>query len=384
MKISADWLNNPSTRSVMKRLVSRGYQAYFVGGCVRNALLNIESKDIDIATSAHPKKVLEIMENAELKALPTGIEHGTVTVVADKRNYEITTLREDIETDGRRAKVKFTKSILEDAKRRDFSINAIYSEQDGSIVDPLNGIDDILGKRIKFIGDPYARIKEDYLRILRFFRFLALFGKEDENHEIEITALNNLRNGLDKVSAERKSDEIFKLFAAPNLKYSIFLMEKANISSKIFDASNYDSLTNLKKLEDRLEVAPCAIRRLAAYTSDNLKLNLRFSNKLAKTHKVLREEAISQKDAAELSYRYNEKLALDIILVRSSLHGTEPSGDIFSRIKVGSVAKFPIKSDDLAEYFSGPKLGEMLAYLEQKWIDSDFTLSKERLLFTIR
>ena len=116
MKISADWLNYPSTRSVMKRLVSRGYQAYFVGGCVRNALLNIESKDIDIATSAHPKKVLEIMENAGLKALPTGIEHGTVTVVADKRNYEITTLREDIETDGRRAKVKFTKSILEDAK----------------------------------------------------------------------------------------------------------------------------------------------------------------------------------------------------------------------------------------------------------------------------
>ena len=384
MKISADWLNNPSTRSVIKRLVSRGYQAYFVGGCVRNALLNIESKDIDIATSAHPKKVLEIMENAGLKALPTGIDHGTVTVVADKRKYEITTLREDIETDGRRAKVKFTKSILEDAKRRDFSINAIYSEQDGTILDPLNGIDDILGKRVKFIGDPYARIKEDYLRILRFFRFLALFGKEDENHEIEITALNNLRNGLDTVSAERKSDEIFKLFAAPNLKYSIFLMEKANISSKIFDASNYDSLTNLKKLEDRLEVAPCAIRRLAAYTSDNLKLNLRFSNKLAKIHKVLREEATSQKDAAELSYRYNEKLALDIILVRSSLHGTEPIGDIFSRIKVGSVAKFPIKSDDLAEYLSGPKLGEMLAYLEQKWIDSDFTLSKERLLFTIR
>ena len=175
--------------------------------------------------------------------------------MADKRNYEITTLREDIETDGRRAKVKFTKSILEDAKRRDFSINAIYSEQDGTILDPLNGIDDILRKRIKFIGDPYARIKEDYLRILRFFRFLALFGEEDENHEIEITALNNLRNGLDTVSAERKSDEIFKLFATPNLKYSIFLMEKANISSKIFGASNYDSLTNLKKLEDRLEVA---------------------------------------------------------------------------------------------------------------------------------
>mgnify|MGYP001159854693 FL=1 len=384
MKISADWLNKPSTRLVMGSLVSRGYQAYFVGGCVRNALLNTEATDIDIATSAHPKKVSEVMESAGLKALPTGIEHGTVTVVADRRNYEITTLREDIETDGRRAKVKFSESILKDAKRRDFSINAIYSEQDGTIVDPLGGIADIFEKRIKFIGDPYARIKEDYLRILRFFRFLALFGKEDETHRIEIAALNDLKDGLDTVSAERKSDEILKLFTAPNLKYSIFLMEKANISSKIFDAYDYESLSNLKKLEDRFEVSPCATRRLAAYTEDDLKSNLRFSNKLVKAHKVLREEAKSQKDAAELSYRYNEKLALDSILVRSSLHGTEPTRNVFSRIKLGSVSKFPVKSSDLTEYFSGPKLGEVLAYLEQKWIESDFTLSKERLLFSIR
>jgi len=384
MKISADWLNKPSTRLVMERLVSRGYKAYFVGGCVRNTLLNIEATDIDIATSAHPKKVLEIMENAGLKALPTGIEHGTVTVVADKRNYEVTTLREDIETDGRRAKVKFSKSIFEDAKRRDFSINAIYCEQDGTILDPLEGIADIVGKRIKFIGDPYTRIKEDYLRILRFFRFLALFGKEDENHEIEIAALNDLRDGLDTVSAERKTGEILKLFAAPNLKHSILLMEKANISSKIFNSFNFKNLKNLKNLEDTLEIAPCATRRLAAYTDDNLKSHLRFSNKLAKDHKALREEATSQKDAAELSYRYNEKLALDSILVRSSLHGTEPTRNVFSRIKLGSVSKFPVKSSDLTEYFSGPKLGEVLAYLEQKWIESDFTLSKERLLFSIR
>ena len=384
MKISADWLNKPSTRLVMERLVSGGYKAYFVGGCVRNTLLNIEATDIDIATSAHPKKVLEIMENAGLKALPTGIEHGTVTVVADKRNYEVTTLREDIETDGRRAKVKFSRSIFEDARRRDFSINAIYCEQDGTILDPLEGIADIVKKRIKFIGDPYTRIKEDYLRILRFFRFLALFGKEDENHEIEIAALNDLRDGLDTVSAERKTGEILKLFAAPNLKYSILLMEKANISSKIFNSFNFKSLKNLKKLEDTLEIAPCATRRLAAYTDDNLKSHLRFSNKLAKDHKFLREEATSGKDAAELSYRYNEKLALDSILVRSSLYGTEPTRNVFNRIKLGSVSKFPVKSSDLTEYFSGPKLGEVLAYLEQKWIESDFTLSKERLLFSIR
>ena len=161
-------------------------------------------------------------------------------------------------------------------------------------------------------------------------------------------------------------------------------METADISSKIFDAYDYKSLNNLKELEDRLEVSPCATRRLAAYTEDNLKSQLRFSNKITKAHKVLREEAISKKDAAELSYRYNEKLALDSILVRSSLHSTEPSKNVYHRINLGSVAKFPVKSVDLAEYFSGPKLGKMLAYLEQKWIESDFRLSKEVLLSTIK
>ncbi|MDG1676967.1 MAG: CCA tRNA nucleotidyltransferase [Paracoccaceae bacterium] len=384
MKISADWLSKPSTQLIMQILLSGGHEAFFVGGCVRNALFDLKATDIDISTSATPKRVMELMNQAGLTTIPTGIDYGTVTVVSEKQNYEITTFRKDIETDGRRAKVKYSESVLEDAKRRDFSINAIYSEQDGTILDPLNGIVDIAKKRVKFIGDPYARIKEDYLRILRFFRFLALFGREDESHEIEIAAIRDLRDGLDTISAERKSDEILKLFAAPNPQYSIVLMEAANISSKIFDAYNYKSLNNLRELEDRLEVTPCATRRLAAYTEDNLKSKLRFSNRIAKAHKVLREEAGSKKDAAELSYRYNDKIALDSILVRSSLHSIELNDDVFGRIKLGSAVKFPIKSVDLAEYFSGRKLGEMLACLEQKWIDSDFALSKQTLISTIK
>ena len=384
MKISADWLTKPSTQLVMQILLSGGYEAFFVGGCVRNTLFDFKATDIDISTSATPKRVMELMSQAGLKTIPTGIDYGTVTVVADKQNYEITTFRKDIETDGRRAKVKFSGSVFEDAKRRDFSINAIYSEQNGTILDPLNVIADITDKRIKFIGDPYLRIKEDYLRILRFFRFLALFGREDETYKKEIAAINDLRDGLDGISAERKSDEILKLFSAPNPKYSVFLMETAGINSKIFDNYDYYSLDNLKKLEDRVEVSPSATRRLAAYTNDNLKSQLRFSNKIAKAHKVLREEAISKKDAAELSYRYNDKVALDIILVRSSLNSTEFVDSVFSRIKLGSAAKFPIKSVDLVEYFSGQKLGEMLSCLEQKWIESDFTLNKEMLMSTIK
>ena len=384
MKISADWLSKPSTQLVMQILLSGGHQAFFVGGCVRNTLFGFKATDIDISTNATPKRVMELMNKAGLKTIPTGIDYGTVTVVADKQNYEITTFRKDIETDGRRAKVKFSGSVFEDAKRRDFSINAIYSEQNGTILDPLNVIADITDKRIKFIGDPYLRIKEDYLRILRFFRFLALFGREDETYKKEIAAINDLRDGLDRISAERKSDEILKLFAAPNPKYSVFLMETADINSKIFDNYDCDSLDNLKKLEDRLEVSPSATRRLAAFTNDNLKSLLRFSNKIEKAHKVLREEAISKKDAAELSYRYNDRVALDIILVRSSLNNKEFNDSVFSRIELGSAAKFPIKSVDLVEYFSGRKLGEMLSCLEQKWIESDFTLNKEMLMSTIK
>jgi len=383
MKISASWLRNPSTQSIMEILISDGHKAYFVGGCVRDTLFNLTTTDVDIATSAHPKKVLEIMKKAGLKAIPTGIDHGTVTVVADQQSYEITTFREDIETDGRKAKVKFSKSLTEDAKRRDFSINAIYCEQDGTILDPLGGLTDIEEKRITFIGDPYERIKEDYLRILRFFRFAALFSTNKKFLEIEISALSDLRDGLDTISAERKSDEIFKLFATPNLIFSISLMEKTNIISKVFHTYYFNCLATLQDIESRHEISPCATRRLAAYTEDNLKLHLRFSNKTAKTHKILRDEAKGSKGAAELSYRYNEKLALDIVLVRASLQGTEFSKEIFNQIKLGSTVEFPIKSSDIAEYFSGPKLGEILAFLEQKWIESDFTLNRTKLLATI-
>ena len=322
-------------------------------------------------------------EKGGAKSYPDWHDHGTVTVVADQQSYEITTFREDIETDGRKAKVKFSKSLKEDAKRRDFSINAIYCEHDGTILDPLGGLDDIAEKRITFIGDPYERIKEDYLRILRFFRFAALFGANKKFREIEISALSDLKDGLDIISAERKSDEIFKLFAAPNLIFSISLMEKTNIISKVFHTYYFNCLATLQDIESRYEISPCATRRLAAYTEDNLKLHLRFSNKTAKTHKILRDEAKGSKGAAELSYRYNEKLALDIVLVRASLQGTEFSKEIFNQIKLGSTVEFPIKSSDIAEYFSGPKLGEILAFLEQKWIESDFTLNRTKLLATI-
>ena len=172
----ADWLNGPDLQKLLTILSADGEQARVAGGAVRNALLGEPVADVDIATTALPKETMRRAEAAGFKAIPTGIEHGTVTVVAHGKGYEVTTLRADIETDGRRAKVSFGRDWQADAERRDFTINALYAEADGTVVDLVGGIADLKTRRLRFIGDAETRIREDHLRILRFFRFFAWFG----------------------------------------------------------------------------------------------------------------------------------------------------------------------------------------------------------------
>ncbi len=172
----ADWLTRPQTREVFAALTAEGAEARAVGGAVRNALMGIPVKDVDIATTALPGDVMRLADRAGLHAIPTGIEHGTVTVVAGKVPFEVTTLRRDIETFGRHAKVTFTTDWREDAMRRDFTMNALYADPDGTVHDPLGGYADLRARRVRFIGDAHQRIREDYLRILRFFRFAAQYG----------------------------------------------------------------------------------------------------------------------------------------------------------------------------------------------------------------
>lgn len=182
-----------------------------VGGCVRDMLIGIEPKDVDIATSILPEKLIDILSKNEIKCFPTGIEFGTITAVVDQKAFEITTLRKDISTDGRRATVKFTNDWFEDAKRRDFTINAMYCDLNGNITDFFNGIDDLKNKKIKFIGDPEHRIEEDFLRILRYFRFFAYLGGSNID-ESSFSAVIKLKSGLQKISGERIKAEMFKLF----------------------------------------------------------------------------------------------------------------------------------------------------------------------------
>ena len=216
MKLTADWLTDPGPKSVIEML-SKDHRAYFVGGCVRNALLGAPVSDIDVATSARPHEVLELADRAGLRAIPTGIDHGTVTIVAENHPIEVTTFRRDVATDGRRATVAYAETPEEDAQRRDFTMNALYTDRDGEMLDPVGGIADLQARRVRFIGDPAARIREDFLRILRFFRFHAWYGDPGAGIDAEgLAACAELADGLDRLSAERIWHELKRLLAAPD------------------------------------------------------------------------------------------------------------------------------------------------------------------------
>ncbi len=208
-----DWLKNQTTQTVMKALGGERGEARFVGGSVRNALLMEPVSDIDIATIHAPAEATKLLEAAGVKVVPTGFDHGTVTAVLDGKHFEITTLRVDVATDGRRADVAFTGDWVEDAKRRDFTMNALYADLDGTVHDPLGGRDDLNSRLVRFIGDPHDRIREDYLRVLRFFRFHAYYGTGDPD-AAGLAACAAEKQGLVQLSAERVQAELLKLLSA--------------------------------------------------------------------------------------------------------------------------------------------------------------------------
>ncbi|TRO86163.1 CCA tRNA nucleotidyltransferase, partial [Glycocaulis profundi] len=230
------WMRDPATRAVMAALeAARPGSARYVGGAVRNALTGHPVHDVDIATSLTPDAVTTALQAAGIKAVPTGVEHGTVTAVADHRPFEITTLRHDVETDGRRAVVAFTESWQEDAARRDFRLNALYADPDGTIHDFHGGVDDALAGRIVFIGEPRDRIREDYLRILRFYRFHAWYGRGPLDAEGQ-AACAALKGGMSQLSAERVWKEFKKLLAAPDPSEALRAMSEAGVLAAILPA----------------------------------------------------------------------------------------------------------------------------------------------------
>lgn len=381
MRIAADWINRPETRAVLDALSTGDQRAFFVGGCVRNALLGVPVGDIDIATDAAPETVMALAEKAGLKPVPTGMEHGTITVVSSGVPHEVTTFRADTETDGRRAKVVFGQSIEADAARRDFTMNALYAAPDGAVIDPLGGLADLTVRRVRFIGEAAERIREDYLRILRFFRFHACYGDPEGGLDAEgLAACAAARDGLATLSRERIGAEMRKLLAARDPAPSVAAMQAAWVLAAILPGADARALAPLVHLEAQTGIALDPIRRLAALGGVDVAARLRLSRTEARRLDRLRDGIADAMPPAELGYRLGATDGGDIVLLRAVCLGGPLAPDALDEVRRGAAAVFPVRAADLMPGLGGPALGRRLAEIEARWIASGFSLTREDLL----
>ncbi|WP_372603835.1 CCA tRNA nucleotidyltransferase [Actibacterium sp.] len=381
MRITEDWIAAPETQAVCAMLTDAGYQALFVGGCVRNALLGSPVNDIDIATDALPETVVELATRAGLTPVPTGVEHGTVTVVSAHVPHEVTTFRKDVETDGRRAVVAFSDSAEQDAHRRDFTMNALYAAPDGQIIDPLGGLADLTARRVRFIDDASQRIREDYLRILRFFRFHAWYGDPAGGIDPDgLASCATLSAGIETLSRERVGAEMKKLLGAPDPAPSVAAMVQAGVLAHVLPGADARALPVLVHLEQDSGLAPDAIRRLALLGGQGAETGLRLSR--AEAHRLtrLRDQIGAPENAAALGYRLGPDEGRDVLFLRAALFETPLPGGYQAELARGHAAVYPVKAADLMPQLRGPDLGACLKRLEQTWIDSDFSLTKAELL----
>jgi poly(A) polymerase len=375
MKIAADWLAHAKTQALCGALTGAGHQALFVGGCVRNAILGAPVADIDLATDARPDAVIKIAEGLGFRVVPTGIDHGTVTVLAGDRPVEVTTFRRDVSTDGRRATVAFADDVEEDAKRRDLTMNALYAAADGTVVDPLGGLQDILARRVRFVGDAAARIAEDYLRILRFFRFHAWYGDPMLGLDAEgLAACAAGVEGLDQLSRERVTDETRKLLSAPDPAPVLAAMQATGVLARVLPGADTRSMAVLVHVEG--DILPRWQRRLAVLGGQVD--GLRLSRNEAKDLQATADGIGSAQTIAAIAWQHGADVAGDVALARAAVFETMPEPDWQAEIARGLVAEFPISSADLAP-LAGPALGRKLKELRAIWLQSDLTMGKDDL-----
>jgi poly(A) polymerase len=382
MRIAGDWIAAPATQTVFDALEAGGHRAYFVGGCVRNALLGQAVTDIDISTDAVPAEVIRLAEAAELNPVPTGIDHGTITVVSGGIVHEVTTFRRDVETDGRRAVVAFSTDVLDDARRRDFTMNALYADRTGVVIDPLGqGVADLAARRIRFIEDAEARIREDYLRILRFFRFHAWYGHPDDGIDPEALApIAENSAGLESLSRERVGHEMRRLLAAPDPAPSLAAMAVTGVLARVIPGAEPRFVAPLIHAEGALGVAPDAMRRLAALGGEDADAALKLSKAEARRLSELTQAVGVEAGVAALGYRLGAEAAVDAALLRAAFGGVPPDPAAPEEARRGAAAVFPVTAADLMPKLTGPSLGARLKELEERWIASDFSLGREALL----
>jgi poly(A) polymerase len=390
-----DWMTSHESRDLMALLNNSGDtpQALFVGGCVRNAVLGREVQDLDIATRWHPQDVAEKCHAAGLKVIPTGIDHGTVTVVVDQMVYEITTLRRDVSTDGRRATVVFSKDWQEDAARRDFTMNALYADEGGRIYDPLDkGVDDLKAGRVIFVGNPAQRIAEDVLRILRFFRFHAYYGQGQPSSEA-LQACQEAADQLQTLSRERITQEFFKILMADGVVPLLELMFMHNVLDCLphpgYQPEDLESLLKLQDQFDQHHVLPrlfllmngsmdqfFAAEKYLIYTNEQKK-HFEIYHELFLNYDC--DQAIPIK---HLIYKHNKDLVKNFILICAATRSQyDPTNDI-QMAEDWPSPELPVDGRDVLEngVRKGPEVGELLKQVENWWIDHDFQPDRAQCL----
>ncbi len=380
MKIDAPWLTAAPLQAVFAAFHDAGYHAWLVGGSVRNAVLGEPVVDLDLATDATPDQMVRLAKAARIKAVPTGADHGTMTLIADGVPHEVTTFRRDVETFGRRATVAFTDEMVEDARRRDFTMNALYAGADGMIIDPLGGLPDALARRVRFVGDAGRRITEDYLRILRFFRFHAQYGGDGDIDAEGLAAVARNLDGLDCLARERIGAEMRRLLAAPGPAPAVGTMAQVGALTRVLPGAEPRALAPLVHLEEQTGVAPDPMRRLAALGGGAPSDRLRLSNVDSARLDLLRREVGAPTTSAVLGYRHGVPIARDILLLRAAILEQPLDPAALDAASVGAEAVFPIKARDLMPQHQGPALGERLKTLEERWIASGFALTRWELL----
>jgi poly(A) polymerase len=392
------WMSDDRTRAVMAALTKRGGEARFVGGAVRNALLGVAVSDIDIATPLTPDEVVRRLKAAGLTAVPTGIAHGTITAVASGKPFEVTTLRRDVSTDGRRATVAFTKDWAEDAARRDFSMNALYAAEDGTVFDTVGGVEDLQHGRVRFVGDPCTRIREDYLRILRLFRFHAWYGKGALDADAMKAAVAE-KDGLQRLSGERVQKELLRLLEADDPIPVLEAMDADFILNEILPApvqvARLQSLLTLTRASG-IDVEP--VMRLAALLKDDaaardaatrLKLSNADRDRLVAAFGDVSglNAAMTSTDARKLRYRLGDATFRDRMLLRWAIEPDEPRwSELYRDTEAWQRPVFPLDGGDAiaAGVPEGPAVGRVLRALETWWIEQDFAPGRETLLLKMK
>ncbi|ENT05339.1 CCA tRNA nucleotidyltransferase [Brucella sp. 63/311] len=403
----ADWLNAKPLQALFTALNRDGGEARVVGGAVRNTLLGTGVSDVDLATTHLPEETVRLASESGFKPVPTGMEHGTITVVVQGYPFEVTTLRRDIETNGRHAKVAFGTDWKADAERRDFTINALYVTADGTVIDQVGGLADIETRTLRFIGDAEQRIREDYLRILRFFRFFAWYGSGRPEAE-GLRASARLKDGIAQLSAERIWSEMKKLLGAPDPSRALLWMRQAGVLNLVLPESEkwgIDAIHGLVRTQSDLGWQADPLLRLEslvppdAVRMEELGKRMKMSNaERARLEAWARADAVkpglSKQALKKAIYRGSKQALLDRIRLAYAAARQEAVGSDEAMIRAGGVARlldaaehydapvFPITGGDLLArgIEKGPGLGETLRSLETLWIDSCFSLDREALL----